>query len=213
MSDGWKSTHIGEIERTGRFWRPVRKHFGLRAFGVNAWVAESEGDEIIQEHSEEDSGHEELYVVTDGHATFTLGGEEVDAPTGTYVYVAPETSRKAVAKEAGTTIISIGAKPGEAFEVQNWEANAEMWPLYEAGDYEGAIAVLEKALERERQGALVYNLACMEAMLGRREDAVEHLLESLEGAPERFIETARNDSDLDSIKDDPRVVELLSRGG
>lgn len=209
MSDGWKSTHIGEIERTGRFWRPVRKHFGIRAFGVNSWVAESEGDEIVAEHAE-DSGHEELYVVTDGHATFTLGGEVVDAPAGTYVYVEPETSRKAVAKEAGTTIVSIGAKPGEAFEVQTWEANAEMWPLYEAGDYEGALAVLEKALERERHGPLLYNVACMEAMLGRREEAVEHLLQSLEGAPERYIETARNDSDLDSIRDDPRVARLLS---
>jgi mannose-6-phosphate isomerase-like protein (cupin superfamily) len=209
MSDGWQSTHIEDIARTGRTWRPIRMHFGIRAFGVNAWSAESEGDDVISEHVEE-SGHDELYVVTAGHAIFTLNGEELDAPAGTYVYVEPGTTRKAVAKEAGTTILSIGAKPGEAFEIQNWEANAEMWPLYEAGDYEGAIAVLEKALEREREGPLLYNLACMEAMLGRREDAVEHLLESLEGAPERFIDPARNDSDLDSIKDDPRVVELLS---
>src|SRR5439155_11084272 len=132
------------------------------------------GGDVIGEHVEE-SGHEELYVVTAGHATFTVEGDEIDAPEGTYVYVQPEASRKAVAKAADTTVISIGAKPGEAFEIQNWEANAEMWPLYEAGDYEGAVAVLTKALERERDQGLLYNLACMEALAGHKDDAVSHL--------------------------------------
>jgi tetratricopeptide (TPR) repeat protein len=115
-----------------------------------------------------------------------------------------------VAREAGTTILTVGAKPGEPFEVANWEANAEMWPLYEAGDYDGAKAVLIKALERGPDTGLLYNLACIEARLGRSEEAIEHLRQALEGAPERFRETAREDSDLEPIRDDPRVVELLS---
>ena len=50
---------------------------------------------------------------------------------------------------AGTTILSVGAKPGEAFEVMTWESTAEMWPLYEAGEYEAAAEVLRAGLERE----------------------------------------------------------------
>jgi tetratricopeptide (TPR) repeat protein len=127
------------------------------------------------------------------------------------VYVQPEASRKAVAREAGTTIVSIGAKPGEAFEVGGWEVNAEMMPLYEAGDYAGAAALLERALQDDPgHQMLLYNLACMEALSGRKDEAVGHLGQALGGAPERYFEMARNDSDLESIRDDPRVAELLA---
>ena len=189
MNDqSWNSTHIDDIDRAGNRWIPVRKHFDIRAFGINAWQAKAEGDDVVGEHTE-DSRHEELYVVTEGHASFTIDGTEVDAPAGTYVYVRPEASRKAVAREAGTTVLSIGATPGEAFEVRGWEVNAEMMPLYEAGDYAGAAALLDRALEK---------------------DPVGHLTQALADAPERYLEMARNDSDLASIRDDPRVAELLA---
>jgi tetratricopeptide (TPR) repeat protein len=205
----WQAARIDEITRTGNFWIPVRKHFDIAAFGVNAWVAKEDGDKIVSEHAE-DTGHEELYFVASGHATFTVGGEEVDAPAGTFVFVRdPETRRGAVATEKGTTILTVGAKPGEAFEVSNWEANAEMWPLYEAGDYEGAAALLADALERGHDTGLLYNLACMEALAGRSEDAIGHLSQALEGASDSFRKAARDDSDLDSIKGDPRVASLL----
>jgi hypothetical protein len=47
--------------------RPVRHHFGITSFGVNAWTARGAGDRIINEHdeSEPDSG-EELYLVVRG---------------------------------------------------------------------------------------------------------------------------------------------------
>lgn len=211
MNDqSWKSTHIDDIERAGNRWIPIRKHFDIHAFGVNAWQGKAEGDDIVGEHTE-DSGHEELYVVTEGHASFTIDGTEIDAPSGTYVYVQPEASRKAVARAAGTTVVSIGAKPGEAFEVRSWEVNAEMMPLYEAGDYAGAAALLERALQNDPgDQMLLYNLACMEALAGRKDEAVGHLGQALDGVPERFVEMARNDSDLDSIRDDPRLAELLA---
>jgi tetratricopeptide (TPR) repeat protein len=182
----WQTARLDEIQPAGRFWVPIRKRFGIGAFGVNAWIAEAEGDEIVGEHAE-DTGHEELYVVIKGRATFTVGGAEIDALAGTIVFVRdPETVRGAVAREAGTTILTVGAKPGEPFEVSNWEANAEMWPLYEAGDYDGAKAVLIKALERGPDTGLLYNLACIEARLGRSEEAIEHLRQALEGAPDGF---------------------------
>jgi quercetin dioxygenase-like cupin family protein len=203
----WQTARIDEIPRAGKSWIPIRKHFGITGFGVNAWTGDPEGDDVIGEHVE-DSGHQELYIVLSGRATFTLDGEELDAPAGTAVFVEPQAKRKAVAREPGTTILSVGAKPGEAFEVQTWEANAEMWPLYEAGDYEGAAALLRTALEDGPDPGLSYNLACMEARLGHADEAIEQL--GLVVDEPRFRELAPSDPDLESIRDDLRFAELLT---
>lgn len=128
----WKSRHISDIpalvyeEDPGEAeWKPVRIHFGIRAFGTNAYVARRSGDEVIGEHTETDESgtrHEELYCVLTGHATFTIDGEEAEAPAGTFVYVPdPAASRRAVAREAGTTVLCLGGTPGEAFAVSPWE--------------------------------------------------------------------------------------------
>ena len=45
-----------------------------------------------------------------------LDGEELDAPAGTLVHCPAATLRGAVAVEPGTTVLGIGAKPGEVFE-------------------------------------------------------------------------------------------------
>src|SRR3954469_2700726 len=124
-----KSVHIDDIPSGGRdgepLWRPVRHHLGIHAFGVNAWTGRKPGDEVIEEHVEtKDSPtrHEELYFVAAGRATFTVDGEELDAPTGTFVFVGdPDSKRRAVAAEADTTVLSIGAAPGEAYTVSEWE--------------------------------------------------------------------------------------------
>ena len=55
--------------------RIVRHHLGIRAFGINAFVANEAGKPAINEHDEADSGHEELYLVLSGHALFTVDGE------------------------------------------------------------------------------------------------------------------------------------------
>jgi hypothetical protein len=126
----WSATTIDEV--TGldgpgaSDWKPLRHHFGIRAFGVNAWVAGEAGQELVEEHDEvlEEGagGHEELYAITRGRATFTVDGERVDAPAGTIVHVGdPRLIRSAVAEEPGTTVLCVGAEPGKAFEPSDWE--------------------------------------------------------------------------------------------
>src|SRR5437763_630600 len=70
----------------------------------------------LDEHAEvEDNvqGHEELYVVTRGYATFVVGGDELEAPAGTVVFVKdPTLTRRAVARVRGTTVVAVGQKPG-----------------------------------------------------------------------------------------------------
>lgn len=106
-------------------WRAVRRHFGIGSFGITAYEAEAAGDLLTGDHTEVgDSGtrHEELFFVAAGRAAIRVGGETVDAPAGTFVYVSdPEVVRGATALEPGTTLVAVGGEPGKAFEVSPWE--------------------------------------------------------------------------------------------
>jgi hypothetical protein len=129
---GWKTAQLSEIEPLpGRppdleGWLPIRHRLGVEAFGVNAWLGREAGDEVIEQHDElnpdDADNHEELYLVIDGHATFTVDGEEVDAPRGTLVFVKdPSLVRRAVAAQAGTMVLAIGATPHVAYKPSPWE--------------------------------------------------------------------------------------------
>jgi hypothetical protein len=127
VSERYRVTSLDSIEALpgpgSLRWLPVRHELGIGAFGTNAYVAQAAGDDVVEPHTEEGSGHEELYFVARGSATFTLDGEEVKAPAGTYVFLPdPGVRRHAVADEAGTTVMSFGAARGEAFTVSGWEA-------------------------------------------------------------------------------------------
>jgi hypothetical protein len=105
----------------------VRRHFDIRAFGVNGITGDA-GDEMVEPHHERDDelngtdGHEELFAVMSGHAVFTVGGEDVDAPAGTLVFVRdPDLIRSARATVDGTAILAVGGRPGVPFEVSRWE--------------------------------------------------------------------------------------------
>jgi tetratricopeptide (TPR) repeat protein len=208
----FQAVDLHEIEEVddGRCpFRPIRHHLGITAFGVNSWTARDAGDRIVNEHDEgEPDGNEELYLVTVGHATFELDGERVDAPAGTLVFCEPAVKRTAFAEEAGTTILAIGGVAGEAYEPGGWEIWAPANRYYSAGDYEQAIEVARPLVEShpEYWGPL-YNLACIESLAGRREDALTHLRRAVELAP-RCRELARDDSDFDAIRDDPAFIEL-----
>jgi tetratricopeptide (TPR) repeat protein len=177
----------------------------VRAFGVNANVAVEPGM-IVEEHDEMhgDGGQEELYVVVSGHATFTLAGDEVDAPAGTLVFVRdPAVKRAAVAHEAGTTLLCVGGRPGQPFRISNWEYSRRAEAQVKAGDREAAVRIMEDLLaERPDDPAVLYDVACFESLVGRRKLALEHLRRALEGDPS-LRELIAGDSDLDPIRDDP----------
>jgi tetratricopeptide (TPR) repeat protein len=211
---GYAVAHLDEIDEIsdGRCpWRPVRHHFGITSFGVNAWTGRNVGDRIINEHdeSEEADLQEELYLVQRGRATFELDGERVDAPAGTLVFARPAVKRTAFAEEAGTTVIALGGTPGKVYEPGGWEIWAPLRRLYEAGEYAEAA---------DRGGALIdahpeypnvlYNVACCESLAGRTEDAIEHLRLAIDRT-ERFRSLAAGDSDFDPIRDEPAFKELV----
>ena len=187
--------------------RPVRHHLGITAFGTNAWTAVAEGDRLMPEH-EEDEGSEELYVVLQGRARFEIGGEIVDAPAGTLVFVEPETNRTAFAEEAGTTVLAVGSRVGQPYEAGGWEVWAEFHPAYEAGEYDEVIARARETLETSGYATPLYNLACCEALSGRTDDAIGHLRTAIERRPS-LRDVAKEDTDLDALREEPAFRQLV----
>ena len=120
---GFTATHLDEIvAEKWPHWAPIRHHFDIRSFGINAWRG-ADGDEVIKRHDEGESGQTELYLVFSGRAVFTIGGEDADAPAGTLVYIRDAAAeRVAFAKEDGTVVLSLGAAAeGTPFTVSGWD--------------------------------------------------------------------------------------------
>jgi quercetin dioxygenase-like cupin family protein len=214
MSEGYEVAHVDELEElpinNGEFvWRPVRRRFGITAFGTNAYTGNA-GQRVLEEHYERDN-HQEMYVVLRGRATFTLGDDEIDAPAGTIVFVRPGTKRGAIAAEDDTAVLAVGAKPGVVFEPSPWEDIFVANSYAEMGNLEGARELMAQALEKHPEAWQGYfNAACLEARLGDPERALEHFDRAVELQPEQAREFARTDSDFDSIRDNPRFVSAIA---
>jgi hypothetical protein len=192
----------------------LRNELDIGAFGIGAVRAREAGAAVVPEHDETGPGsdrHEVVYVVLNGHAAFAVAGEEIDAPPGTAVFVRdPGAKRAAVAKEAGTTVLAVRGRRGEAWRPTPGELLRDFWPAYQEKDYATALAVAEAALEPyPGNGLALYNVACMAALLGRPDDALDHLGPALEAAP-NLRENAKTDEDFASLRGDPRFEELLA---
>ena len=205
---------IDDLERyqisgqDGLTWRPIRRYFDIKAFGVNAYTAEEAGQRVVEEHREE-GGHEELYVVVSGRASFMVDGEDHDAPAGTLVHCPPGTLRGAVAAEPRTTVLGIGAKPGEVFQPSGWEWVFAGVSLLDQGDEEGARREIQAGIDANPgawQGP--YNLACVEARLGSHDAALEQLERAAELDREVVAKYAPEDEDFGALKHADRFLAI-----
>jgi hypothetical protein len=205
----WQVARLDDIERRGRD-VPVREHLGIHAFGINAYTPGEDGT-LISEHDESGSGQEELYVVLEGSATFEVGGETVDAPAGTFVFVPPGVQRKAT---GDGTVLALGATPGEAYQALDW---GDAWPFhresmaaYEEQRYADAFEAVRRGLEHTPDHpGLHYNYACFATLAGETGDETfDHLRRSVELFPP-FRKQAPNDDDFAAVRDDPRFEAAL----
>ena len=209
MSDSFRVARLDEIEPidvAGVRWLPLRRTLGVTAFGVNAYRAGA-GEHVVEPHDETGSGagkHEELYLVVSGRATFIVAGEELDAPTGTLVFIHDRAARReAVALEEGTTVLVAGGETG-TITPSAWEHYFAAEPAYEAGEYERAIEIAAAGLtDHPENVSLNYQLACYHALAGHREEAVRFLRRAVEADAEKVRAWAAKDVDLDAIRDDP----------
>jgi len=207
MAERWQSIRLDEIQPIPvvgdtLLWRPIRRNLDIEAFGINAYVAPRAGDDVVEEHTEESLGHEEVYVVLAGRAAFTLDGETLDAPLGTVVFVRdPTVKRHARAVEPDTAVLAVGGPRGGSYEPSPWEDFFAAERHRAAGDYDAYAAELAEALARRPDHpSTLYNLACAEALAGRPDDALAHLRRALELKPE-LADRAGEDEDLVSLRD------------
>jgi tetratricopeptide (TPR) repeat protein len=200
---GWEVASLTEVESLpgpgSLRWTPLRRHFGITAFGINAYTATETGQDVVEEHTEERLGHEELYVVVSGRATFVLDGVEVEVPAGSAVFLRdPKVKRHARAEEPGTTVLALGGKPG-AHEISAWEYFFAAYAVADQ-DPDRAIAELEAGLaERPKHPALHYHLACINARAGRVDEAQKQLDRALELDP-GLQKWADEDEDLAPLR-------------
>ncbi len=214
-SKGYDVTHVDELDELpvldGELtWRPIRRHFGISAFGSNAYTADR-GQQVVEDHTEKD-GHEELYVVLRGRATFTLADEELDAPAGTLVHVLPGTRRAAVAAEDGTAVMVVGAKPGEVFEPSPWEDIFAAFSYAGSGDFGRARTLIDGVVARHpKRWQGWYNLACFEFRYGDRDKGFEYIQRAAELEPEQVGQFVAGDHDFDAVRDDPRISAITGQ--
>jgi hypothetical protein len=203
-----KHAHVDDLERIemddGFVWRPIRRPFDIRAFGVNAYSPREPGAQVVEEHSESQLEHEEIYLVLRGRARFTVDGNEHELGPGQLVYARdPSLRRGAVGLTEDTVVLALGGKPGVAHEPSAWEAMFYAVPAMREERWDDAIRIHVDALEEQpTHSGLLYNLACMEARGGRRLDALLHLQEAVALDP-KWAGFASRDSDFASIRSEP----------
>jgi tetratricopeptide (TPR) repeat protein len=209
VPDAWQSVSIDEIEAIPvvngtLLWKPLRRTLDIGAFGMNAYFAPNAGDEVVEEHTEQTLGHEEVYVVLTGRATFTLNDETLEAPAGTVLFIRdPLVKRHARAEEPGTQVLAVGGPRDAPYEPSPWEDYFAAERHRIGGNYEAYVAELEDAAARRPDHpATLYNLACAEALAGRPDDALGHLRRALELKPE-WAEMASKDEDFVALRDRP----------
>ena len=193
-------TEIESVKAVGTLrWTPLRKHFGITAFGISAYTASEAGQDVVEEHTEESLGHEELYVVVSGRATFVLDGEERDVPAGSVVFLRdPKVKRYARAEEPGTTVLAIGGKPG-VHEVSAWEYFFAAYGVVDE-DPERAVAEIQAGLaEKPEHAGLHFHLACIYARTGRLDEAGVALDRALELDP-KIQKWVDEDEDLEPLR-------------
>jgi hypothetical protein len=210
-----KVLHLDEVEPgrpEGVDWLPLRAALGISAFGASAYRADA-GEPVVPRHSEAAGGgagvHEELYVVIDGRATFTVEGESFDAPAGTCVLAVPGELREARAEEPGTTVLVIGAPAGEAYRVAPWEYGSRAARAAELRDVDELERVAEEGVTAYGEHVtMLYARACVAAQRGRREEALRLLDRAAEDEDfgDWIRERASEEPLLEPIRDDPAFL-------
>ena len=194
-------------------WLPVRRTLGITGFSVNGYTAAAEGDTVIETHDETGSGaggHEELYVVTAGRAEFRVGETAMELGAGEMVFVDPARTRGATALEAGTTVLVVAGRPGDALPVSPFEHWYAAIPARQKGDFQRAYDIIAEGFgDYPEHPRIHFELACLRSLQGRREGALEHLRAAVAGEP-RCAKWAREDSDFDGLRDDEDFAELVS---
>jgi mannose-6-phosphate isomerase-like protein (cupin superfamily) len=197
---GWHAVRIDELEAipwpgAETTWRPLRAAIGARIVGMGAYTADEAGQDVIEPHRESEGGmgHQEVYVVLRGRATFTLDGEPLDAPAGTVVRVDPEVHRHAVAAESRTVVLALGGLPTYEPSSSEWIERARP---HIRSDPDRARAIVEE-LRAQRPDSP--GLPIAEALLAIGRGDRDAAAAALARVDPRYHEHLRSDPDLGAL--------------
>src|SRR3954452_8627054 len=123
---------IDEINDGREPFRPIRHHFGITSFGVNAWTAPNAGDRIINEHDEsEPDSPEELYLVVRGAGRVRTRRRSGGCARRDVRVRVSGREADGVCRGARHDGGRARRHPGKAYEPDGWELWAPLNPLYE----------------------------------------------------------------------------------
>ncbi|HVO86364.1 MAG TPA: hypothetical protein VMT23_01350 [Candidatus Binatia bacterium] len=122
-SSGWKLADVHDIppmaDSFSKGWHSVRWFFDIKGFGVNA-VTRNKGDWLTKDHDEVKTGQQELFVILEGAARFTLDGKKVVVPAGGMLAVEPQVVRRADSLKTPTTMLIIGSPKNKLYKPASW---------------------------------------------------------------------------------------------
>jgi hypothetical protein len=204
VGPGWKALDLDAIEAvpwrgTELVWRPVRQALGTRIVGMGGYTADRAGQIVIEGHteSEDGMGHEEVYVVLRGHATFTLDGTELDAPAGTFVAVTdPGVHRRAVAAEPGTAVLALGGPPVFAPADSEWIERARP---HLRTDPERAIRILDELRAVKPDGPVAEVAEAFKALASGDESKARAVIRALLKRRPDLQDVLAGDDDLEPL--------------
>jgi hypothetical protein len=118
--EGFTTSRIDDLPQIWDGWgKLVRNGVGITSFGCN--VIDVPASTRCLDHTEAESGQEELYTALRGEGTLLIGlGEDVDAErvvvsSDTVTRVAPETRRRFLSGPDGCRLLVVGGTPGKVF--------------------------------------------------------------------------------------------------
>jgi hypothetical protein len=204
--EGWKALALDEVEAvqwqgTELVWRPVRGALGTHIVGMGAYTAQRVGQVIIGGHTESDDGlgHEEVYVVLRGRATFMLDGVDLDAPAGTFVAVIdPSVHRRAVAAEPDTAVLALGGRPVFVPSDSEWIERARP---HLRSDPDRAIAILEELRAAKPDGPVAEVAAAFLAIARGDEAGARAAVAGLLLRRPDLLPVLADDEDLEGLLD------------
>jgi len=115
---------IDEMEAAfGGGMRLARAALGVSSFGMQIEEFPPNFDQY-PEHSHDEDGQEEVYIVLRGNAEIEIEGERIPLDSETLVRVGPGVKRRVFAGPEGVRMLVLGAVPGAVYEAPDFSKAA-----------------------------------------------------------------------------------------
>ena len=117
---GYSVKKIDEMQTTfGGAMRLARAELGVTSFGIQVEEFPPNFDQY-PEHSHDQDGQEEVYVVLRGSAEIEIDGSRSQLDPETIVRVGPGVTRRIFPGPDGLRLLAIGGVPGSVYEVPDF---------------------------------------------------------------------------------------------